>query len=44
MKKNSHGRILRNEPKEQYLNTITKSCPLKIVLKIKGKTKLTFSF
>ena len=25
-KKKSHGRILREEPKEQHLNTVRKSC------------------
>ena len=27
MRKNSHGKILRWEPKEQYLSTVLKSCP-----------------
>ena len=26
MRKKSHGRILREEHKEQYLSTVTKSC------------------
>lgn len=39
MRKNSHDRILRNKPKEQHLSTIPESCPLKIILKIKGKIK-----
>ena len=26
MRKNSHGRILEGEPKEQHLNTVPKSC------------------
>ena len=29
MKKNSHGKILKGEPKEQYLNTIPKSSSMK---------------
>ena len=28
MTKNSHGKILRGEPKEQHLNIIPKSCPI----------------
>ena len=28
MKKNPHGRILRGEPKEQYLNIVPKSFPI----------------
>ena len=27
MRKKSHDRILREELKEQYLNTVLKSCP-----------------
>ena len=27
MRKNSHGRILKREPKEQHLSTIPKFCP-----------------
>ena len=27
MRKNPHGRILREELKKQYLNTVPKSCP-----------------
>jgi len=27
MRKNSHGRILREEPKEQHLSTVPKSFP-----------------
>ena len=27
MRKNPHGKILRGEPKEQYLSTVLKSCP-----------------
>ena len=27
MRKNLHGRILREEPEEQHLSTIPKSCP-----------------
>ena len=26
MRKNPHGRILKREPKEQHLSTVTKSC------------------
>ena len=26
MRKKSHGKILKDEPKEQHLNTIHKSC------------------
>ena len=26
MRKNSHGKILREKPKEQYLSTVPKSC------------------
>ena len=29
MLKNSHDRILRREPKEQYLSTVPKSCPIR---------------
>ena len=28
MRKNPHGRILKREPKEYYLSTVPKSCPL----------------
>ena len=28
MRENSHGRILRREPKEQYLSTVPKICPI----------------
>ena len=27
MRKNLHDKILRGEPKEQHLNTVSKSCP-----------------
>ena len=27
MRKKPHGRILREEPKEQHLNTVPKFCP-----------------
>ena len=30
MRKNSHSRILREKPKEQYLSTVFKSCHRKI--------------
>ena len=26
MRKNPHGKILKGEPKEQYLSTVPKSC------------------
>ena len=26
MRKNSHGKILRGEPKEQHITTVPKSC------------------
>ena len=29
MKKNSHDRILKGEPKEQYLSTVLKFCSIK---------------
>ena len=29
MKKKSHDRILRDEPKKQHLSTVSKSCSLK---------------
>ena len=28
MRKNSHGRILKGEPKEQHLSTVPKSCSI----------------
>ena len=28
MRKKSHGRILRKEPKKQHLNTVPKSCSI----------------
>ena len=28
MRKNSHGKILREKPKEQHLNTVPKSYPM----------------
>jgi len=32
MRKNTHDRILRGKPKEQYLSTVPKSCSLKNIL------------
>ena len=32
MRKNPHEKILREEPKEQYLITVPKSCPFILVL------------
>ena len=32
MRKNPHGKILREEPEEQYLSTIPKSCPFTNIL------------
>ena len=34
MRKNSHSRLLRGEPKEQHLNTVHKSCSLSLSLSL----------
>ena len=34
MRKNLYGRILKEEPMEQHINTVAKSCP-RILLKLK---------
>ena len=31
MRKNSHGRILKGEPKEQNLSTVLKFCSIKYI-------------
>ena len=32
MRKNPHDRILKKEPKEQYLSTVPKSCLIKFMV------------
>ena len=40
MRKNPHGKILKEEPKEQHLNTVPKCCPIIIIIIIISKLSL----
>ena len=35
MRKNPHGKILKGEPKEQHLNTVSKYCPINFIYPFK---------
>ena len=44
MRKNPHDRILRGEPKEQYLNIVPKSFPIENMILWKGCTPFLYIF